>query len=116
MTAKNQQMTSELSEAKVELEKVTYENKEGLITLDSLKEANQELKADIQELKDALAKLRSEEQQKTGADADAAAVAGLVSAVSTKQTNFLRVGCISITKALTHDGIFRKPMECIKKT
>ena len=54
----NQQMTAELSEVKVELEKVSYDSKESAITVDSLKEANEELTAELQELRKTLAQVR----------------------------------------------------------
>jgi len=44
-------MSSELSELKLQLEKVTYENKEGAITVDSLREANVELNNELEALK-----------------------------------------------------------------
>ncbi|KAF7721131.1 hypothetical protein EC973_005378 [Apophysomyces ossiformis] len=63
ITAANQQMTAELNEAKVQLQKVSYESKESAITADSLKEANQELLADLESLKANLAQLRSAQNE-----------------------------------------------------
>ncbi|CAO3589749.1 unnamed protein product [Absidia cylindrospora] len=66
----NQKMTSELGEAKIQLEKIMYENKEGLITADSLKEANQELAEELERLRQALAKLQEQQQQQEIANKD----------------------------------------------
>lgn len=59
----NQQMTSELGEAKIQLEKIMYENKEGMITADSLKESNQELSEELDRLRQALTKLQQQQQE-----------------------------------------------------
>ncbi|CAO3598592.1 unnamed protein product [Absidia cylindrospora] len=59
----NQQMTSELGEAKIQLEKVTYENKEGLITADSLKERNKELTDELDQLRQALTKHQQQHEE-----------------------------------------------------
>ncbi|CEP12182.1 hypothetical protein [Parasitella parasitica] len=58
VTKENQQMTSELSELRLQLQKISYESKENAITVDSLKEANQELIAELEELKKNLAEVR----------------------------------------------------------
>ncbi|KAI8145084.1 kinesin heavy chain [Fennellomyces sp. T-0311] len=77
-TTDNQRMTAELSEVKVELEKVTYDSKESAITVDSLKEANQELTGELQELRKTLQQVREavqkeqEEQQKAAELANSA--------------------------------------------
>lgn len=59
----NQQMTSELGEAKIQLEKIMYENKEGMITADSLKESNQELSEELDRLRQALTKLQQQHKE-----------------------------------------------------
>jgi kinesin family protein 5 len=61
----NQQMTSELGEAKIQLEKIMYENKEGMITADSLKESNQELSEELDRLRQALTKLQQQQHENT---------------------------------------------------
>lgn len=58
VTKENQQMTSELSELRLQLQKISYESKENAITVDSLKEANQDLMAELEELKKNLAEMR----------------------------------------------------------
>ncbi|KAF9436472.1 hypothetical protein BGZ76_003903 [Entomortierella beljakovae] len=58
----------ELSDLKLQLEKVSYENKEGAITMDSLREVNQELSKELEELKKALMELRL--AQKDSSDGD----------------------------------------------
>ncbi|RCI04814.1 hypothetical protein CU098_002774, partial [Rhizopus stolonifer] len=57
----NKSLSSELSEAKLQLEKELYEKKEGEINIDSLKEANLEYKAELEELKVTLSRLVVEE-------------------------------------------------------
>ncbi|KAI8375530.1 kinesin heavy chain [Blakeslea trispora] len=58
VTKENQQMTSELSELRLQLQKISYESKENAINVDSLKEANQELIAELEELKKNLSEVR----------------------------------------------------------
>jgi kinesin family member 5 len=56
--AQNENLTSELNEAKMLLEKVQFENKEQGISLDELKDANTEMGAELKELKQELFALR----------------------------------------------------------
>ncbi|KAI7866074.1 hypothetical protein BDF14DRAFT_940381 [Spinellus fusiger] len=58
MSKENQQMTSELSDLRLQLQKISYESKENAITVDSLKEANQDLVAEMEELKKSLVEVR----------------------------------------------------------
>jgi kinesin family protein 5 len=58
VTKENQQMTSELSELRLQLQKISYESKENAINVDSLKEANQELISELDELKKNLLEVR----------------------------------------------------------
>ncbi|KAI8875976.1 kinesin heavy chain [Backusella circina FSU 941] len=58
VTEENQQMTSELNELKLQLQKISYESKENAINVDSLKEANQELLTELDELKKSLQEVR----------------------------------------------------------
>ncbi|KAI9359349.1 kinesin heavy chain [Pilaira anomala] len=58
VTKENQQMTTELSELRLQLQKISYESKENAINVDSLKEANQELIAELEELKKNLIEVR----------------------------------------------------------
>lgn len=59
MTTDNQNITSELNDVKLQLQKVSYDSKESAITVDSLREANQELDLELAELKKSLAELRN---------------------------------------------------------
>lgn len=68
VTKENQQMTSELSELRLQLQKISYESKENAITVDSLKEANQELMAELEELKKSLAEVRVAHKEATDGD------------------------------------------------
>ncbi|CAO3609666.1 unnamed protein product [Cunninghamella blakesleeana] len=58
VTKENQQMTTELTELRLQLQKISYESKENAITVDSLKESNQELMAELEELKRNLSEMR----------------------------------------------------------
>lgn len=57
----NKLLSSELSDAQVQLEKDSYEKKEGEINIDSLKEVNLEYTAELDELKATLAGLEAAE-------------------------------------------------------
>ncbi|KAI9033826.1 kinesin heavy chain [Phycomyces nitens] len=57
-TKENQKMTAQLSNLKIEFQKISYDNKENAITVDSLKEANQDLVAELDELKKSLADVK----------------------------------------------------------
>lgn len=58
----------ELSDLKLQLEKVSYENKEGAITVDSLREVNQELSKELEELKKALMEMRLAQKDSSEGD------------------------------------------------
>ncbi|EIE85769.1 kinesin heavy chain [Rhizopus delemar RA 99-880] len=55
----NQTMTSELSQLRLLLQKVSFESKENAITVDSLREANQELISELEELKKSLVEIKN---------------------------------------------------------
>ncbi|OBZ83544.1 Kinesin heavy chain [Choanephora cucurbitarum] len=61
ISSNNKELSSELGEAKLQLEKELYEKKEAEINVDSLREANLEYKAELDELKATLARLLAEE-------------------------------------------------------
>lgn len=65
VTKENQQMTSELSDLRLQLQKVSYESKENAITVDSLREANQDLLTELDELKKSLAETRLAHKEAT---------------------------------------------------
>ena len=50
----NENLTSEVNELKMQLERVAFESKEALITMDGLKEANSELTSELDEVKQQL--------------------------------------------------------------
>jgi kinesin family protein 5 len=62
-THQNKQMSTELNEAKLQLEKQSYEKKEAEINVDSLRELNLEYMAEREELKATLDKLLEEQQK-----------------------------------------------------
>jgi len=50
----NERLTTEVNEAKMQLERLTFESKEAQITMDALKEANSELTSELDEVKQQL--------------------------------------------------------------
>lgn len=54
----NERLSTEVSELRMHLERVSFEGKEALITMDSLKEANSELTAELDEVKQQLLDVR----------------------------------------------------------
>ncbi|CAO3691397.1 unnamed protein product [Rhizopus stolonifer] len=56
-------LSNELNQAKLQLEKDSYDKKEISITLDALKEANLEYTTELKELKDTLAKLKQNQEK-----------------------------------------------------
>lgn len=68
VTQENQLMTSELSNLRLQLQKISYESKENSITVDSLKEANQELIAELEELKKSLIEMRNAQKEVVHSD------------------------------------------------
>ncbi|OTB05464.1 hypothetical protein M426DRAFT_72795 [Hypoxylon sp. CI-4A] len=50
----NERLTTEVNEAKMQLERLTFESKEAQITMDALKEANSELTTELDEVKQQL--------------------------------------------------------------
>lgn len=68
ISKENQDMTTELSDLRLQLQKISYESKENAIHVDSLKEANQELLGELEELKKNLAEVR--QAQKDASDGE----------------------------------------------
>lgn len=68
VTKENQQMTSELSDLRLQLQKMSYESKENAITVESLKEANQDLMSELEELKKNLAEVRMAHKEASDSD------------------------------------------------
>ncbi|KAK6355502.1 Kinesin heavy chain [Orbilia brochopaga] len=63
----NERLTAEVSELKMNLEKVSFESKEALITMDGLKEANLELTAELDEVKQHLLDVKVSAKEATAA-------------------------------------------------
>jgi kinesin family protein 5 len=68
VTQENQLMTSELSNLRLQLQKISYESKENAITVDSLKEANHELISELEELKKSLIEIRQAQKESVQSD------------------------------------------------
>ena len=64
----NKTLATELSEAKVHVERLVYESKEAMILTDATKEQNSELANELEELRKAIADLKA--QQKSSAETD----------------------------------------------
>ncbi|EEH50306.1 kinesin heavy chain [Paracoccidioides brasiliensis Pb18] len=63
----NEKLNTEVSELRMQLEKVSYESKEAGITIDTLKEANLELTAELDELKQQLLDVKMSAKQTSAA-------------------------------------------------
>ncbi|KAK6331428.1 Kinesin heavy chain [Orbilia blumenaviensis] len=63
----NEKLTAEVSDLKMNLEKVSFESKEALITMDGLKEANLELTAELDEVKQHLLDVKVSAKEATAA-------------------------------------------------
>ena len=61
-------MSTQLSELRLQLERLDYDNKEGAITIDTLKEQNQDLTNDLEEVRKSLAELKSTQRDATAED------------------------------------------------
>ncbi|KAJ3330044.1 hypothetical protein HDU76_006540 [Blyttiomyces sp. JEL0837] len=59
LATENKELSANVNELKVQLEKIAFENKESVIVVDSLKEANGELSKEIEQLKRQLVELQS---------------------------------------------------------
>ncbi|CEJ04051.1 Putative Kinesin heavy chain [Rhizopus microsporus] len=68
ITKENQQMSNELSELKLQLQKISFESRENAINVDSLKEANQELLNELEELRKNLQEVRMAYKDSTDND------------------------------------------------
>jgi kinesin family member 5 len=65
----NEKLTTEVNEAKMQLERITFESKEAQITMDALKEANSELTSELDEVKQQLMNVKMSAKE-TGAVLD----------------------------------------------
>ncbi|KAK8105427.1 hypothetical protein PG999_008786 [Apiospora kogelbergensis] len=61
----NEKLTTEVNEAKMQLERLTFESKEAQITMDALKEANGELTAEVDEVKQQLLDVKMSAKETT---------------------------------------------------
>ncbi|KAK8127676.1 kinesin heavy chain [Apiospora sp. TS-2023a] len=65
MGKENEKLTTEVNEAKMQLERLTFESKEAQITMDALKEANGELTTELDELKQQLLDVKMSAKETT---------------------------------------------------
>ncbi|CAO3701508.1 unnamed protein product [Rhizopus stolonifer] len=68
VSQENQTMTTEVSELRLQLQKISFESKENAITVDSLKEANQELISELEELKKNLIEIKNAQNKASQSD------------------------------------------------
>ncbi|RYO89510.1 hypothetical protein DL764_008563 [Monosporascus ibericus] len=61
----NEKLTTEINEAKMQLERLTFESKEAQITMDALKEANAELTTELDEVKQQLLDVKMSAKETT---------------------------------------------------
>ncbi|RYP75716.1 hypothetical protein DL771_002203 [Monosporascus sp. 5C6A] len=61
----NEKLTTEVNEAKMQLERLTFESKEAQITMDALKEANAELTTELDEVKQQLLDVKMSAKETT---------------------------------------------------
>ena len=61
----NEKLTTEINEAKMQLERLTFESKEAQITMDALKEANSELTTELDEVKQQLLDVKMSAKETT---------------------------------------------------
>jgi kinesin family protein 5 len=64
----NKAMSTQISELRLQLERVEYENKESLIAIDIVKEQNQDLTQELEELKKNIVELRSSSKDQAAED------------------------------------------------
>ncbi|KAI1373657.1 kinesin-domain-containing protein [Hypoxylon crocopeplum] len=63
----NERLTTEVNEAKMQLERLTFESKEAQITMDALKEANSELTTELDEVKQQLLDIKMSAKETSAA-------------------------------------------------
>lgn len=61
-------MATQISELRLQLERVGYENKEGLITIDIIKEQNQDLTQELEDLRKSIVELRTTSKDSSAED------------------------------------------------
>ncbi|KAG7092475.1 hypothetical protein E1B28_008827 [Marasmius oreades] len=68
VSKENKAMSSQLSELRLQVERLDYDNKEGIITIDILKEQNTDAKNELEDLKGQISELKSSQKDATAED------------------------------------------------
>ncbi|KAL0581723.1 hypothetical protein V5O48_000305 [Marasmius crinis-equi] len=68
VSKENKAMSSQLSELRLQVERLDYDNKEGIITIDILKEQNTDAKSELEELKRQIVELKSSQEGASAED------------------------------------------------
>ncbi|KAK1236545.1 hypothetical protein PQX77_000238, partial [Marasmius sp. AFHP31] len=68
VSKENKAMSSQLSELRLQVERLDYDNKEGIITIDILKEQNADAKSELEEFKRQIADLKSSQKDASTED------------------------------------------------
>ncbi|ESK97002.1 kinesin heavy chain [Moniliophthora roreri MCA 2997] len=68
VSKENKAMSSQLSELRLQVERLDYDNKEGVITVDILKEQNADAKTELEELKRQISELKSLQKDASAED------------------------------------------------
>ncbi|KAF9264665.1 kinesin heavy chain [Marasmius fiardii PR-910] len=68
VSKENKAMSSQLSELRLQVERLDYDNKEGIITIDILKEQNADAKNELEELKKQIAELKTSQKDASAED------------------------------------------------
>ncbi|KDE06743.1 kinesin heavy chain [Microbotryum lychnidis-dioicae p1A1 Lamole] len=104
----NKSMASELSDLRLQVERLVYESKEGAITTDSLKDQNAELSAELEELKKTMSELKvtqksatQEGKDKKKAEKMAAMMAGLEAGGMSEKEAEIRASLARLDEAST---------------
>ncbi|SGY14074.1 BQ5605_C010g06050 [Microbotryum silenes-dioicae] len=104
----NKSMASELSDLRLQVERLVYESKEGAITTDSLKDQNAELSAELEELKKTMSELKvtqksatQEGKDKKKAEKMAAMMAGLDAGGMSEKEAEIRASLARLDEAST---------------
>ncbi|KAL8280862.1 hypothetical protein RQP46_006866 [Phenoliferia psychrophenolica] len=109
-SSENKTMTAELSELKLQLERIVYESKEAAITTDAMREQNTDLAAELEELRKSMNELKvtqksvsQEGKEKKKAEKMAAMMAGLDTGGMSEKEAEIRASLARLDEAVSSD-------------
>ncbi|KAM0745937.1 kinesin heavy chain [Meredithblackwellia eburnea MCA 4105] len=107
----NKSMTGELSELKLQLERLVYESKEAAITTDAMREQNTDLAAELEDLRKSMSELKvtqktvsQEGKEKKKAEKMAAMMAGLDTGGMSEKEAEIRASLSRLDQAVSSDS------------